>query len=142
MRNFHLDNLLSRLTVVCFFALYLTVGVSIFRSRAGKSEEGGDSDVIIRSVSPSPSPFPSVTSEVSVAPTSSQVSATPTFTPTASPTPDSRCIISINGVSYDVTQFRFIHDGGDIFTCGKDMTSVFFGQHDTQTLQKMEKYRL
>jgi cytoskeletal protein RodZ len=52
------------------------------------------------------------------------------------------CIISVDGVTYDVTQFRTIHGGGDIFTCGSDMSAVFWSQHNTGTLAKMGIYRV
>jgi len=39
------------------------------------------------------------------------------------------CIITIQGSSYDVTDFRTEHTGGDVFKCGEDMTQVFKGAH-------------
>lgn len=67
---------------------------------------------------------------------------TPSPTPTATtkPTPDTRCLISIDGKSYDVTSYRNQHPGGDIFTCGTDMTKVFYSQHGSSTLEKMQRY--
>lgn len=65
--------------------------------------------------------------------------------PADPPPPDpapARCIILVDGVSYDVTDFRNIHGGGDIFTCGSDMSAVFWSQHDAATLAKMAKYRV
>lgn len=61
--------------------------------------------------------------------------------PAPSPKPQG-CIVSIEGVSYDVTVFKKIHSGGDIFKCGTDMTASFYSQHSTQTLKAMQKYRL
>lgn len=58
------------------------------------------------------------------------------------PTADPRCIIAINGVQYNVTEFRNIHSGGNIFTCGTDMTATFFGQHNDATLQRMQQYKI
>ncbi len=40
-----------------------------------------------------------------------------------------KCIITIQGGQYDVTQFRSKHEGGDIFKCGEDMTQSFQGKH-------------
>ena len=37
------------------------------------------------------------------------------------------CIITIEGKKYDVISFRSQHSGGDVFKCGTDMTSSFFG---------------
>lgn len=39
------------------------------------------------------------------------------------------CIITISGSEYDVTDFRYEHDGGDVFKCGEDMTQAFQGKH-------------
>lgn len=62
-------------------------------------------------------------------------------TPTK-PTPDNRCLIQIYGVVYNVTEFRHIHSGGDIFQCGTDMTAVFRQQHSDSYLQQIQKYRI
>jgi len=98
------------------------------------------------------------TSEIQTTPTAIVNSAATTIVPTAAPytnstnttvknstptkAPDNRCLIMIQGVKYDVTDFRKIHSGGDIFQCGKDMTAIFLGQHNTSTLQQMAKYRV
>ena len=72
---------------------------------------------------------------------------TPTATPTTAgnqsggqATPDNRCIITIDGQKYDVTDFRNQHPGGDIFNCGTDMSAIFHGQHSNSTLRKMQRY--
>lgn len=52
----------------------------------------------------------------------------------------SLCIITINGQRYDVTQYRYQHQGGDIFTCGTDMSAIFAGQHSQKYLNKMKSY--
>lgn len=56
--------------------------------------------------------------------------------------PDKRCIVTVKGIKFDVTYFRQIHPGGDVFECGTDMTKVFYTQHNDRTLRKMEEYRL
>lgn len=71
---------------------------------------------------PTPTPTPSVT-------------PTPVPAPAPAPKVDNRCIITIEGVRYDVTAFRNQHSGGDIFTCGADMTKIFFSQHNRALLQ-------
>lgn len=68
--------------------------------------------------------------------------ATVASTSAPQPTQDARCIISVNGVQYDVTAFRNIHSGGNIFTCGTDMTQVFYSQHSDKTLERMQQYKL
>jgi cytochrome b involved in lipid metabolism len=40
-----------------------------------------------------------------------------------------KCIITINGKKYDVTEWRYKHPGGDVFTNGTDMTEAFLMQH-------------
>lgn len=56
--------------------------------------------------------------------------------------PDNRCIVAVNGIKFDVTYFRQIHSGGDIFNCGTDMTEVFYTQHNEQYIEKLKEYRL
>lgn len=63
--------------------------------------------------------------------------------PTSAPAPvqDNRCLIGIDGAQYDVSAYRSMHPGGDIFQCGADMSRVFWAQHGANTLNKMAKYR-
>lgn len=56
--------------------------------------------------------------------------------------PADRCIITISGGSYDVTDYRNIHSGGDVFSCGTDMTASFLNRHPASFLQKMSQYRV
>lgn len=56
--------------------------------------------------------------------------------------PSDRCIIIIDGARYDITQFRSIHSGGDIFACGTDMSTIFWGRHDQAHLEQMARYRI
>lgn len=57
-----------------------------------------------------------------------------------SPTPDTRCLITIDGKKYDISVFRNTHSGGDIFKCGQDMTSVFNQQHPDSYLSNLQIY--
>jgi cytochrome b involved in lipid metabolism len=70
--------------------------------------------------------------------------ATQTPPPAPAPTPAKpTCIVTISGKRYDVQPLRSTHPGGDVFTCGTDMTSVFFGQHDQNLLDtQMKQYLL
>ena len=71
--------------------------------------------------------------------------ATPQLTPTPTPTTDTlslRCLIVIDGVRYDLTDFRKIHSGGDIFVCGSDMSAQFHGQHSESYLSSLDRYRI
>lgn len=54
--------------------------------------------------------------------------------------PDNRCIITILGKKYDVTDYRNMHPGGNVFTCGTDMTTTFNNQHGADMLKKAAKY--
>lgn len=69
-----------------------------------------------------------------------QPASQPTSPP--APTADNRCIIVVSGSRYDVTQFRNMHSGGNIFSCGADMTATFWGQHNQATLDRMAQYRI
>lgn len=60
----------------------------------------------------------------------------------APPPADNRCIVSVQGRSYDVTELRVTHSGGDIFRCGTDMTASFFGQHEQQLLNTVMRQYL
>ncbi len=52
-----------------------------------------------------------------------------------------RCLIKVDEGTYDVTEFRAIHQGGNIFQCGTNMSAIFHSQHDANTLQKFQRYR-
>lgn len=56
-----------------------------------------------------------------------------------SETPLEVCNVTILGVTYDVTNFREQHEGGDIFECGTDMTKQFTQQHG-EDLQRLQRY--
>lgn len=67
---------------------------------------------------------------------------TPTPTPNIQPTAD-KCIITIDGVSYDVTQYKKDHTGGDVFKCGTDMTALLNKRHpDPKYLKQMAPYKI
>lgn len=70
----------------------------------------------------------------------------PTDTPESSPktVPDlnNRCIISVRGSKFDITDFKKIHSGGDIFQCGTDMTDIFNGRHGDREFQILGKYQI
>lgn len=62
--------------------------------------------------------------------------------PTAKPafaTNPNACIVTLFGKQYDVSQLRATHSGGDIFTCGSDMSSVYQGKHGTN-VNRMQAY--
>ncbi len=74
----------------------------------------------------------------------------PTTIPTAikTPTPSkttvaidtsNKCIVTLFGKLYDVTNLRSSHSGGDIFSCGTDMTTTYQGKHGTN-MSRMSAY--
>lgn len=62
--------------------------------------------------------------------------------PPSQPPSADRCIITISGGQYDVTEFRNIHSGGDVFQCGTDMTAAFLSRHPASFLSKMSQYKV
>ncbi len=54
---------------------------------------------------------------------------------------DSRCLITVSGDSYDVTQLRNTHTGGDMFNCGTDMTTEFVEEHGSR-YSMIEPYKV
>lgn len=65
----------------------------------------------------------------------------PTTIPTAVPV--NSCIVTIQGLKYNVFNLKRTHSGGDIFVCNTDMTSTFFSFHDNSMLQgQMQQYLL
>ncbi|OIP98124.1 hypothetical protein AUK40_01925 [Candidatus Wirthbacteria bacterium CG2_30_54_11] len=66
----------------------------------------------------------------------------PTPTPASTPPPvDTRCLVQIAGGTYDVTSLRKTHSGGNVFTCGTDMTAIFQSQHGTN-YSLIAKYKI
>lgn len=59
------------------------------------------------------------------------------ITPTV--TESEKCLIKVAGNEYDITPFRGLHPGGDIFKCGTDMSEVFKKQHDDD-LERIKKF--
>lgn len=98
-----------------------------------------ESPSITVTIMPTRTPTPVVKKESQTntpTPTTKPTTA-PTVAETPAPTPDNRCIVSIDGVRYDVSSLRSTHTGGDIFQCGTDMTAIFYGQHDKSFLGKL-----
>ncbi len=52
-----------------------------------------------------------------------------------------QCIITISGSKYDVTNFRYEHEGGNVFKCGEDMTEAFQKKHKGY-LPMIEKFKI
>ena len=58
------------------------------------------------------------------------------------PTSDTRCIIAVDGIRFDISQYRNLHSGGDIFQCGTDMSIIFHDRHPDSFLNKMSQYKI
>lgn len=69
----------------------------------------------------------------------------PTANPTVAPTPATKpvgCVIQIDDVKYEISALQRTHSGGNVFTCGTDMSAIFWGRHNQKILQMMQKYRI
>jgi hypothetical protein len=49
------------------------------------------------------------------------------------------CIITLFGQQYNVTSLQQSHSGGNIFTCGTDMSARYQGEHGS-SVSRMQKY--
>ncbi len=101
----------------------------------------------VTTTTPLPTQAPVVIADTSTPPPASVVdTSTPPPAPPAPdpsvPPPDPRCLITISGGQYDVTEFRHIHSGGDVFQCGTDMTAAFLSRHPASFLSKMSQYKV
>lgn len=52
------------------------------------------------------------------------------------------CIVTIDGTKYDLTDFKNMHSGGDIFSCGTDMSAIFWSQHSQRQLNQLQRYKI
>jgi cytochrome b involved in lipid metabolism len=55
---------------------------------------------------------------------------------------EEKCLIKVDNDTYDVSEFRRKHPGGDIFKCGQDMTNAFYSQHGAKQLREIQKYKV
>ncbi|MEI8232590.1 MAG: hypothetical protein WCG44_02490 [bacterium] len=99
-----------------------------------------------------PSPTPVITPVATQTPSSSNIpvppnkaTVAPTVVPTATPTPTPKpagCIVKIDGINYEITSLLRTHSGGNVFTCGTDMSAIFWGQHNNKILRMMQQYKI
>jgi len=54
---------------------------------------------------------------------------------------ESKCIITLFGEEYDVTELRKFHPGGNIYICGTDMTSTYLNQHGNDMI-RIQPYKV
>ena len=93
--------------------------------------------------SPSPKLVPSLAPTVK--PVANTPTPTPVVTPTPTPTPTPKpqgCLVQIDGVKYEITSLLRSHSGGNIFTCGTDMSGIFWDRHKLRSLQRRQKYKV
>ncbi len=62
-----------------------------------------------------------------------------TSSPTPTPNNANKCIVTLFSKQYDVTPLQTGHSGGNIFTCGTDMTAIYQSQHGTN-ISRMAQY--
>lgn len=125
-------NFLAKLTTISIALLFITYIVIFYNPVTNNS-------VAPQDFAPTPTTTPTQSQTQSP-----EISISPVSQTTSSPNPstDSRCIITLDGSRYDVTQFRFIHPGGDIFQCGSDMSVIFHNRHSNRFLQQMDRYKI
>lgn len=105
---------------------------------------------VIPTVSPSVTktlPVGNIKSSTPTTVPTTKTKSTPTPQLTTQPTPTvdvlaGKCLIYISGIRYDMTDFRKIHGGGDIFQCGTDMTAIFNDQHPASYIDRIAKYKI
>lgn len=83
-------------------------------------------------------PTPTTTITINPTPSPAKIIMTvPTTNPLAG-----HCLITIDSVRYDVTSFRNQHSGGDVFTCGADLSKLFHDRHSNRFLDIMAQFRI
>jgi len=146
-------NILAKFTTLSIFILLVTYAV-IFYSPAVKNLISPQKTITTPKVTEIPTESPTETPaevlETIALPKAAQTPMTTSVpvvtqtktTPAPAPTTDTRCIITVDGSRYDVTQYRNIHSGGDIFKCGTDMSATFHSQHSAKFLDRMSQYKI
>lgn len=84
-------------------------------------------------VAPAPTPSPS---------NSGQTESTTGDTGSKTQPGTTQCLVTVDGVIYDLQSFRNQHSGGDVFRCGRDMSTVFHQQHNQKYLQIIQPYKV
>lgn len=83
---------------------------------------------------------PKLTVKTAISPILKATGASIATTTTTTPTQNAnQCVVTLFGLKYDVAPLRNSHSGGDIFTCGTDMTAIYQSQHGTN-VSRMAKY--
>ena len=121
--------------IVAMLNFFLMIGILVYFS-------GQAQPVPLLTPTITPSPIPTSSSVSSPMPTKILIT-TPKPTSVVTPNPlAGRCIVVVDSVRYDVTDFRNLHSGGDIFTCGADLSQLFHNQHSQRFLGVMARYKI
>ncbi len=147
MKNFPTDSLLKVFTTVCYVFVYGMAGYSVY---IYVQMPKNPSTIPVESIqltknSEKNIQVVSTPSVIKNKEAQSQIISAPILvepTITQAPVVDTRCIVAVDSVSYDVSQFKSTHSGGDVFNCGSDMTAIFYGQHNAEMLKKMSRYQI
>jgi|GEM_PF-4800779 len=52
---------------------------------------------------------------------------------------DDLCLVTVNGIRYNVTELATTHSGGNIFNCNTDMSDIYKSRHGNK-IDWMNKY--
>ncbi len=74
-------------------------------------------------------------------PSANTNSSSTSTTANTTQTNSNRCVVTVNGSQYDVTQLQYTHSGGNVFSCGTDMTATFESMHGTRW-SKIARYKI
>ena len=138
--------ILSKLTLIGFL---LVVVISNFSVPKDNRQQAIDYPIptpvvivnkIVKKVVKYVTPAPITNNEAVIYATSQPQLAKATSQPTAGPVP--ACVVTIDGTKYNVSVFRNIHSGGDIFRCGADVSNEFWGRHNQRQLNQMSQYKI
>ncbi|MDD2823212.1 MAG: hypothetical protein PHQ59_03975 [Candidatus Daviesbacteria bacterium] len=136
--------ILAKITTFFILILVVTYGV-IFYSPAIQKLNPLQSTTVTTTETITPTEAPVTNTEDPILPTTTKTTVQPAAQPTnsvPSPAAEAKCIITVDNTKYDVTQYRTIHSGGDIFKCGTDMTTIFYKRHSAKLLQQMSQYKI
>lgn len=84
-------------------------------------------------------PAVSISAPINGTTVSGTVSLTAAATDVSIPATD--CVVTLFGIQYDVTSLQTTHSGGNIFTCGTNMTATYQAKHGTD-VSRMAPYTI
>lgn len=122
--------------VIAFILMAVWVSVATRPPKVIPVTATGPTVTLIPTLPPAadPTPAPEIAGANTSVPTSAPVEITSVT--------DNRCIVTIDGQKYNVTFFRDRHSGGDVFSCGADMSAEFHSRHSDKFLVLMAPFRI